>query len=191
MMRILFREAISAMTVTFEPRTRLKHLEEYVTKIHLKLPPEEAKVQLLRCRIVAYSLIAEIGEKAYNKAFVNQIFAQAYRNLSESTGQDLRDPFLDPCASQYQLLDELRSYCRRDLSEPFLRFIRAEFKKAFIPTMRILTDLCHSENKYSWEEVKLQLLEIMDQLGVDVTWEECEEKLERYMKKIGGTIYIN
>jgi len=24
-----------------------------------------------------------------------------------------------------------------------------------------------------------------------VTWEECEEKLEKYMKKIGGTIYIN
>jgi len=34
-------------------------------------------------------------------------------------------------------------------------------------------------------------VEIMDHLGVDVTWEECEEKLEKYMKKIGGTIYIN
>jgi len=63
----------------------------------------------LRCRIVAYGLIAEIGEKAYNKAFVDQIFAQAYRNLSESTGQDLRDPFSDPCASQYQILDELNA----------------------------------------------------------------------------------
>ncbi len=103
------------MTVTFEPRTRLKHLEEYVTKIHLKLPPEEAKVQLLRCRIVAYSLIAEINESAYSKKYVDQIFAEAYRNLSELTGQDLRDPFSDPCASQYQILDELRSYGRRDL----------------------------------------------------------------------------
>ena len=108
------------MTVAFEPRTRLRHLEKYVTKIHLKLPPEEAKVQLLRCRIMAYGLIAEIGEEAYNKAFVDQIFAHAYQNLSESTGQDLRDPFSDPCASQFQILDELRPYGRRDLPEPFL-----------------------------------------------------------------------
>lgn len=179
------------MPVSFEPRTRLKHLEEYVTKIHLKLPPDEARVQLLRCRIVAYGLIAEINESAYDKKYVDQIFAQAYRNLSESTGRELRDPFSEPCPSQYQLLDELRSYGQRGLSEPFLRFIRAEFKKAFIPTMRLLTDLCHSENKYSWEEAKLQLVEIMDQLGVDVTMKECEEKLEKYMKKIGGTIYIN
>ena len=179
------------MAVTFEPHTRLKHLEDYVTNIHLKLPPDEARVQLLRCRVVAYGLIAEIAEEEYDKEYVDQIFAQAYHNLSKLTGRDLRDPFSDPCASQYQILDELRSYGQRDLPVPFLRFIRAEFKKAFVPTMRLLTELCHSENKYSWEEVKLQLVEIMDQLGVDVTWKECEEKLEKYMKKIGGTIYIN
>lgn len=179
------------MPVSFEPRTRLAHLEEYVTKIHLKLPPDEAWVQLLRCRVVAYSLIAEISESAYSKRYVDQFFVQAYRNLSESSGQDLRDPFSDPCVSQYQILDELRSYGSRELSEPFLRFIRAEFKKAFVPTLRLLTDLCHSENKYSWEEMKLQLVEIMDQLHVDVTWKECEEKLEKYMKKIEGTIYMN
>lgn len=179
------------MTVTFEPHTRLKHLEEYVLKIHLKLPLEEARVQLLRCRIMAYSLIAEIAEEEYDKEYVDRIFARAYQNLSDLAGRDIPDPFREPCTGQYHLLDELRSYGQRDLSEPFLRFIRAEFKKAFVPTMRLLTDLCSSENKYSWEEVKLQLLEIMDRLRVDVTWDECEEKLERYMKKIGGTIYIN
>lgn len=178
------------MPVSFEPRTRLAHLDEYVTKIHLKLPPEEARVQLLRCRVVAYSLIAEIKESAYSKKYVDQIFAQAYRNLSELTGRDLRDPFSDPCASQYQILDELRSYGHRELSEHFLRFIRAEFKKAFVPTLKLLTDMCHSENKYTWEEVKLQLEEIMDQLQVDVTMKECEEKLKKYLIKVEPVLGI-
>jgi len=178
------------MAVTFEPHTRLKHLEEYVTKIHLKLPPDEARVQLLRCRVVAYGLIAEISESTYSKRYVDQIFAQAYRNLSESTGRNLRDPFSDPCTSQYQILDELRSYGNRDMPETFLRLVRAEFKKAFVPTMRLLTELCHSENKYSWEEVKQQLVEIMDQLGVDVTMKECEEKLEKYLIKVEPVLGI-
>ena len=49
------------MPVTFEPHKRLEKLEEYVTKIHLNLPADEARIQLLRCRLVGYSLIAEIN----------------------------------------------------------------------------------------------------------------------------------
>jgi len=65
-----------------------------------------------------------------------------------------------------------------------MEFIRSKFKKALIPTMRLMTDLCQQEDKYSWQEVKEQLQEIMQEMEVDVTWEECEERLERYLKKV-------
>ena len=65
-----------------------------------------------------------------------------------------------------------------------MRFIRAEFKKVFVTTLRLMTDLCQSKNKYSWEEVKVQMQEILTGLNVDVTWVECEERLMRYLKKI-------
>ena len=172
------------MPVIFEPHKRLEHLEEYVSKIHLNLPPGEARIQLLRCRLVGYSLVAEINEDAYNRKYIDQLFAQAYEALSMATGRVVADPFLDPCTSQYVILDELKSYISRDPAEPFMRFICAEFKKVFVTTLRLMTDLCQSKNKYSWEEVKTELQEIMKSLNVDVTWEECEERLERYMKKI-------
>ncbi len=56
------------MPVTFEPHKRLEHLEDYVSKINFYLPSEEARIQLLRCRLVGYSLVAEINEEAYNWA---------------------------------------------------------------------------------------------------------------------------
>jgi len=172
------------MPVTFEPHKRLEHLEDYVSKINSYLPAEEARIQLLRCRLVGYSLVAEINEEAYTRKYVDQLIAQAYQTLSTATGKEVADPYKDPCKSQYMILDELRSYALRDPAEPFMKFIRAEFKKVFVPTLRLMTDLCKSKNKYSWEEVKAQLQEIMKSLNVDVTWEECEERLERYLKKI-------
>jgi len=172
------------MPVTFEPHKRLEHLEDYVSKINSYLPAEEARIQLLRCRLVGYSLVAEINEEAYTRKYVDQLIAQAYQTLSTATGKEVADPYKDPCKSQYMILDELRSYALRDPAEPFMKFIRAEFKKVFVPTLRLMTDLCKSKNKYSWEEVKAQLQEIMKSLNVDVTWKECEERLERYLKKI-------
>ena len=65
-----------------------------------------------------------------------------------------------------------------------MAFVRSKFKTAFIPTLRLLTDLCQREDKYTWDEVKQELQEIMQEMDVDVTWEECEERLERYLKKI-------
>lgn len=173
------------MPVTFEPHKRLEHLEDYVCKINSYLPVEEARIQLLRCRLVGYSLAAEISDEAYSRKYIDQIFSRAYKILSEAAGRKIADPYEDPCASQYAILDELKSYTTRDPAEPFMKFIRAEFKKVFVPTLRLMTDLCHSSNKYSWEEVKAQLQEIMISLQVDVTMKECEERLERYMKKIG------
>lgn len=172
------------MPVTFEPHKRLEHLEDYVSKINFHLPAEEARIQLLRCRLVGYNLAAEINEDAYGKKHIDQLIAQAYRSLSSATGKEITDPYKDPCKSQYLILDELRSYTSRDPEEPFIRFIRAEFKKVFVPTLRLMTDLCKSKNKYLWEDVKAQLQEIMKSLLVDVTWEECEARLERYLKKI-------
>jgi hypothetical protein len=172
------------MPVTFEPHKRLEHLEDYVSKINFYLPAEEARIQLLRCRLVGYSLVAEINEEAYTRKYVDQLIAQAYETLSMATGNEVANPYKDPCKSQYMILDELRSYATRDPAEPFMRFIRAEFKKVFVTTLRLMTDLCQSKNKYSWEEVKVQLQEIMKSLEVDVTWEECEARLERYLKKI-------
>ncbi|MCK9440609.1 MAG: hypothetical protein M0Q13_04220 [Methanothrix sp.] len=172
------------MPVTFEPHKRLEHLEDYVSKINLYLPAEEARIQLLRCRLVGYSLVAEINDEAYTRKYVDQLIAQAYESLSAATGKEATNPYKDPCKSQYMILDELRSYASMDLDLPFMRFIRAEFKKVFVPTLRLMTDLCRSENKYSWVEVKAQLQEIMKSLNVDVTWDECEARLERYLKKI-------
>jgi len=172
------------MAVTFDPHVRLKHLENYVQNIHLNLPLEEARIQLLRCRLVGYQLASELIEEGYTKDYIDGLMASVYRKLGESAGREVIDPYLDPCASQYAILDELRSYAQRDLTEPFMRFLRAEFKKVFVPTLRLMTDLCKGGNKYSWEEVKDQLQEIMALLNVEVNWDDCETHLERYMIKI-------
>jgi hypothetical protein len=172
------------MTVTFDPHVRLEHLENYVRKIHLNLPLEESRVQLLRCRLVGYRLAAELKGEGYTKKRIDDLMAQVYQTLRESAGREVIDPYVNPCASQYAILDELRSYAQRDLSEPFMRFLRAEFKKVFVPTLRLMTDLCEGENKYTWEEVKDQLQEIMILLNIDVNWEECEVHLKKYMEKV-------
>jgi hypothetical protein len=172
------------MTVTFEPHKRLEHLEDYVGKIDSYLPLEEARIQLLRCRLVGYSLVAEIREEPYTKEYVDLLISRSYQTLSAKAGRAIVDPYDDPCASQYLILDELRSYFFRDPSEPFLKFIRAEFKKVFVPTLRLVTDLCKSNNKFTWGEVKDQLQEIMKSLNVDVTWADCEERLDRYLRKV-------
>jgi hypothetical protein len=176
------------MPVTFEPHKRLENLEDYVMKIHLNLPCDEARIQLLRCRLVGYSLVAEISEAPYTRRYIDQIFSIAYSNLTEMANRQITDPYQDPCTSQYLILDELRSYLSLDPAERFMVFIRAEFKKVFVPTLRLMTDLCSSDKKYSWEEVKLQLQEIMQGLKIDVTMKECEERLERYMKKVGPVL---
>lgn len=172
------------MPVTFEPHKRLETLEDYISKIDSYLPLDEVRIQLLRCRLVAYSLVAEINEPAYSRDYIDQMFREVYRNLSKKYGQEIADPYLDPCTSQYQILDELKSYLSRDMRTHFMAFLRSKFKKALIPTLRLMTDLCQREDKYSWNEVKVQLQEIMKEMEVDVTWEECEERLERYLKKI-------
>ncbi|HNX39702.1 MAG TPA: hypothetical protein PKK11_03895 [Methanothrix sp.] len=172
------------MPVTFEPHKRLETLEDYVRKIDSYLPLSEIKIQLLRCRLVGYSLAAEINEPAYTRDYIDGIFRAVYANLSKKFGQEVADPYLDPCASQYQLLDELRSYLSQDMGEHFMQFLRSKFKKALIPTLRLMTDLCPREDRYSWQEVKEQLQEIMQEMAVDVTMEECEERLERYLKKV-------
>ena len=178
------------MAVSFEPRVRLTHLEDYVLNIHLNLPFEEARIQLLRCRLTAYKLVAELHDGIHDMKYVNAMMSKAYKTLAENSGRTISDPYLDPCASQYNLLDELRSYTYSDLSEHFLVFLRSEFKKIFIPTLRLLTELCKSENEYSWEEVKAQLQPIMDALKVEVTWEECDAYLERYLEKISAMLEI-
>lgn len=175
--------------VSFEPKTRLSHLEEYVRHIHMNLPFDEARIQILRCRLVAYRLAAEIGDEKYNKEYVDNLMAEVYRNL-RSTGREITDPYLDPCASQYLLLEELKTYVYLDPMDRFMRFIRAEFKKLFIPTLFILTELCKSEKKYSWEEVKSQLTQIMRALGVEDTWTECDEYLQKYRSKVAVFLEI-
>jgi hypothetical protein len=172
------------MAVTFEPHKRLEHLADYVGKLDSYLPLEEARIQLLRCRLVGYNLVAEIREEPYTREYVDLIISRSYQTLSAKAGRAIEDPYDDPCASQYLILDELRSYIIRDPDEPFMRFIRAEFKKVFVPTLRLMTELCKSNNKFTWEEVKDQLQEIMKSLLVDVTWADCEERLDRYMRKI-------
>lgn len=179
------------MAVTFDPHLRLEHLEGYVRNIHLNRPVEEARVQLLRCRLVGYSIVAELKEEGYTKKYIDQLMVQAYQKLWTETGKEVADPYKEPCVSQYMILDELRSYASRDPSTHFMRFLRAEFKKVFVPTLRLMTDLCKSENKYSWNEVVAQLQEIMTMLKVDVTWEECEARLTRYMGKVGPILEID
>jgi hypothetical protein len=163
-------------------------MESYVRKIHLNLPFEEARIQLLRCRLVGYKLIAELGE-GHTRAIIDELMGEAYENLRGS-GREISDPYLDPCASQYLLLEELKSYAYRDRSDRFMAFIRAEFKKVLIPTLRLLTELCRSENKYPWHEVKLQLQRVMDELGVEANWEECDAYLEGYLSKVSGVLEI-
>jgi hypothetical protein len=160
--------------VTFDPHIRLEHLESYLKSIPLKLPFPEARIQLLRCRVVGYSLAAELMAEGCTRKHIDEIMASAYQNLRERTGREVVDPYLDPCASQYALLDELRSYSLRSIEEPFMIFLRAEFKKVFVPTCRILTELCQSEKKYSWVEVRSQLQEIMEMLDVPVDWENAK-----------------
>ncbi len=178
------------MAISFEPGVRLTHLEDYVLNIHLNLPFDEARIQLLRCRLTAYKLAAELHDGIHDAKYVNAIMSEAYKNLAENSGRIIIDPFSDPCASQYNLLDELRSYAYSDLSEHFSEFLRSEFKKVFIPTLRLLTELCKSENKYPWEEVKAQLQQIMDALRVEVTWKECDAYLERYLEKISDMLEL-
>ncbi len=170
--------------VSFDPHTRLEHLEEYLRRIHRNIPLDEARIQLLRCRLVAYKLIAEIGESAYDKSYVDRLMSEIYDNLSELTGIRLVDPYKNPCESQYQILEELRSYRYRDPNERFMRFIKEEFKNIFVPTLFVLTYLCKSEKKYSWSEIKLQLQEIAMELGIEISWEECEEELRNYARKV-------
>jgi len=179
------------MSVSFDPKTRLKHLENYVAKVHLNLPPEEAEIQLLRCRLVAYSLASQLKSEGFSRKYVDDLMEGAYKTLGEKAGKELKDPYADPCASQYLILDRLRAFAQRDPAEPFMIFLRAEFKKVFVPTMRLLTDMCTSKNKYSWEEVKYQLQEIMKLLQVDVNWEECESHLKRYLEKVAPILADN
>jgi len=165
-------------------------MDSYIRKIHQSLPPEEARIQLLRCRLVGYKLVAELAEEGQTRATVDDLMAVAYKNLSVVSGSDIPDPYLTPCESQYSLLEELKSYVYRDQSERFMTFIKAEFKKVFIPTLRLLTELCHSENKYTWEEVKPQMEKVMIDLGVEVSWEECDSYLENYLKKVSQVLEI-
>ena len=62
------------MPVTFEPHKRLATLEDYVRRIDSYLPLNEIKIQLLRCRLVGYSLAAEINEPAYSRDYIDGIF---------------------------------------------------------------------------------------------------------------------
>ena len=176
------------MPISYEPHTRLAHLEDYISKIHLNLPLEEAKIQLLRCRLTGYKLVAEIGDEKYNKEYVDNLIGKSYENLSKVTGEKIIDPYADPCASQYSLLEELKSYTYWDRDSPLITLIKVEFKKVFIPTLRLLTELCRSENKYTWEEVKAELQQIMDELEVDIAWELCDTYMEKYMEKVSGLI---
>jgi len=172
------------MTVSFDPHLRLQHLENYVLKIHLNLPLDEARIQLLRCRAVGYSLAAELKNEGYSRKSIDALMAEAYRNLRNAHGCDVVDPFIDPCASQYMILDELRSYAEKEMTRHFRDFLLTKFKKAFIPTLCLLTEFCRSGRKYSWEEVKTELQEIMMLLEVPVSWDECDAHLSRYMEKV-------
>ncbi|NYT02790.1 MAG: hypothetical protein GKC10_08570 [Methanosarcinales archaeon] len=176
--------------VTFDPKVRLSHMDSYIRKIHQSLPPEEARIQLLRCRLVGYKLVAELAMEGYTRATVDDLMAVAYENLSKVSGIEISDPYLTPCESQYSLLEELKSYPYRDQSDRFMTFIKAEFKKVFIPTLRLMTELCHSENKYSWEEVESQLEKVMVELGVEVNWPECDSYLENYLKKVSAVLNL-
>lgn len=177
------------MPVTFDPETRLSTMADYLGRFHLNLTFEEGMVQLLRLRLTGYKLAAEIGDGEV-RARVDEMIKKGYERLGERWEREAIDPYDDPCRAQYDLLAELRSYVYRDLSEPFMAFIRAEFKKIFVPTLRLLTELCRSLNKYTWDQVKVQLQEIMAEINVDVEWEVCDAYMERYLAKVSGVLEI-
>ena len=177
------------MAVTFDPETRLSHMDEYLSRFHLNLTFEEGRVQLLRLRLTGYKLAAEIGDSEA-RSRVDEMMKKGYQKLGEHWEREAIDPYDDPCQAQYDLLAELRSYVYRDLSEPFMTFIRSEFKKIFVPTLRLLTELCRSENKYTWDQVKVQLQEIMTEIEVDVEWEVCDAYMEGYLEKVSGVLEI-
>jgi hypothetical protein len=177
------------VAITFDPETRLDHIAEYLGRFHLNLTFEEGRVQLLRLRLTGYKLAAEIGD-GEGKARVDEMIKGGYKRLGEHWGRESPDPYDDPCAAQYDILAELRSYVYRDVSEPFMAFIRAEFKKIFIPTLRLLTELCRSPNKYTWEQMKRQLQEIMAEVEVDVEWEVCDAYMEGYLAKVAEVLEI-
>jgi len=178
------------MAVTFDPETRLIHLKNYVGQLHQTLTFEEAKIQLLRVRILGYRLVADLGDERYDRSYVDDMVQDGYKTLSKRWERDVKDPFEEPCKGQYELLSELRSYIYWDRAHPFITFIRYEFKKVFIPSLRLMTELCRSENKYSWEDVKFQLQDIMNELEVTVDWEESEANLGIYLQKISGLLEI-
>jgi hypothetical protein len=178
------------MAVTFDPETRLDHMADYLGRFHLNLTFEEGRVQLLRLRLTGYKLAAEIGDGAGRRRRVDDMIKKGYQSLGEHWERESLDPYDDPCHAQYELLAELRSYVYRDLSEPFMAFIRSEFKKIFVPTLRLLTELCRSENKYTWNQVKVQLQEIMAEIEVDVEWKVCDEYMEGYLAKVSGILKI-
>ncbi|MBN1322596.1 MAG: hypothetical protein JW986_01160 [Methanotrichaceae archaeon] len=175
------------MAVSLDPQLRLEHLKNYVSNIHQALPFQEARVQLLRCRLVAYRLAAMVPE-GWSREDVDGIFAQAYENLQEV--ESIVDPYLDPCSSQYDLLEWLRSLAYREVDPLLLAFIRAEFRKAIVPTLFLLTALCPSRNKYSWEEVQRQLLEIMGLLSLEISWSECQAYLDSYLDHVSDLLEI-
>jgi len=177
------------LAVTFDPETRLSTMADYLGRFHLNLTFEEGMVQLLRLRLTGYKLAAEIGD-GEARARVDEMIKKGYESLGERWERDAKDPYDDPCRAQYDLLAELRSYVYRDLSEPFMAFIRSEFKKIFVPTLRLLTELCRSPNKYTWDQVKVQLQEIMAEIEVDVEWEVCDAYMERYLAKVSGVLEI-
>lgn len=176
--------------VTFDPHVRLSHLEDYVENVPTSLPFEEARIELWRARLQGYKIIADIQDEGYSKDYIDQLIKKAEMTLEERYQRVVEDLFDDPCASQYYLLTEIRSYTYLDPSNRFAVLVRAEFKKIYIPTLRLLTELCHSEKKYSWDEVKEQLQQYMDELKVDVTWEACDAYLERYLEKVSVVLGI-
>ncbi len=178
------------MTVTFDPATRLDHLENYLKIFHLNLTFEEARVQLLRHRLTGYKLAAELDDGVHDRSYIDEMMMKAYQMVSLHWKTEVKNPYQDPCKGQYELLSGLRSYLYREMSDPFMIFIRSEFRKIFVPTLRLLTELCTSENKYSWEEVKAQLQRIMDELGVEADWEGCEVYLDRYVERVSGILDI-
>jgi hypothetical protein len=177
------------MPVTFDPETRLDHIADYLGRFHMNLTFEEGRVQLLRLRLTGYKLAAEIGD-GEARARVDEMIKKGYEKLGDHWEREAIDPYDDPCQAQYDLLAELRSYVYRDLSDPFMAFIRAEFKKIFVPTLRLLTELCRSPNKYTWDQVKVQLQEIMTEIEVDVEWEVCDAYMEGYLEKVSGVLEI-
>jgi len=178
------------VTVILDPEVRLRHLGNYLETFHIYLTFEEAQVQLLRIRLIGYKLVAEQKDGKYDKDYVDDIVRKAYRKLSENWKREIKDPYKDPCVGQFELLSELKSYVYQEISDPYMTFIRTEFKTIFLPTLRLLTELCRSENKYTWKEVKDLLQYIMIALDIKVKWDECDLRLELYLKKVSDLLAI-